>query len=270
MGPYLIRILKEDSLGRVEWIECNREGTAWIRRVACGGRWPFSRWLARNLMARERVALARLAHVPGMPRLLESTGAQYGDLVGLESPGQGMPEQDDLLVREATNGAALHQAKSLPLDFFDSLEELVLAVHAQGVCHNDLHKEQNIMVDARGYPGLIDFQLASVHGGDSRSFRTRCHEDLRHIQKHRRRYLRDGRGPEGAPMDASIQAGAGAGLRRRPLSLLWRRTGKPLYHFITRKVLRRWDGEERRESSGPWPEWTEALGSRSDNDHPAS
>ncbi|MFT4649828.1 MAG: serine/threonine protein kinase [Glaciecola sp.] len=260
MAHFSIQILKEDSLGRVEWVEQEGVGAAWIRRVACGGRWPFSGWLARRLMARERSALARLDTVPGMPRLLDSQSVEFDRIAKLSSPDRGTPQSQDLLIREATQGSALHQAKRLPMNFFDRLEELVAAVHAQGICHNDLHKEQNIMVDALGFPGLIDFQLASVHARATRAFRIRCHEDLRHIQKHRRRYLRDGRGPDGAPFEASIQAGAGAGLRRRPLSLVWRRTGKPLYHFITRRILRRWDGEERRESSGPWPEWTGPLG----------
>ncbi|MCA9001014.1 MAG: phosphotransferase, partial [Planctomycetes bacterium] len=181
------------------------------------------------------------------------------EIAALETPGQGAPRAQHVLVRHATVGQALHRATELPVNFFDRLEELVAAMHARGICHNDLHKEQNVLVDEQGYPGLIDFQLASVHAGDSRAFRVRCHEDLRHIQKHRRRYLRDGRGPEGVLVEDSIRAGAGAGLKRRPLSLVWRRTGKPLYHFITRRILRRWDGEERRESSGPWPAWTAAL-----------
>ncbi len=262
MEPFTIQILKEDSLGRVEWLQAH-DDSAMIRRVACGGRFPLSRWLARRLMARERAALLRLGEVPGLPRLLDSTDSRYDEVLDLESPGRGRPASKDLLVRHSVSGCALHQAQALPENYFDLLERLVAEVHAQGVCHNDLHKEQNIMVDAQGYPGLIDFQLASVHAGDSKSFRTRCHEDLRHVQKHRRRYLRDGRGPKGIAIEQSIGAGAGAGLRRRPLSLLWRKTGKPLYHFFTRKVLRRWDGEERRESSGPWPDWTGPLEPRS-------
>lgn len=98
MAPYTIRILKEDSLGRVEWIEREGQGTAWIRRVACGGKWPFSGWLARRLMGRERVALLRLALVPGMPRLLDSAGSLHGEVMGLASPGRGVPAAKNSLV----------------------------------------------------------------------------------------------------------------------------------------------------------------------------
>ena len=120
--------------------------------------------------------------------------------------------------------------------------------------HNDLHKEQNVLVLEDGRPALVDFQLASVHRARGRPFEARCREDLRHLQKHRRRYTRDGRGP-------SEQAtGAGAGLKRGVVARVWRVTGKPLYNLVTRRLLRTRDGEERRPSSGPWPRWEPPLG----------
>ena len=107
------------------------------------------------------------------------------------------------------------------------------------------------MLCRSGRPALIDFQLASVHLRWGRLFRSRVQDDLRHLQKHRRRYTRDGRGPAGEPE----QRGEFHGLPRTGTSALWRRTGKPLYLFVTRRLLRTRDGEERRPSSGPWPEW---------------
>ena len=44
------------------------------------------------------------------------------------------------------------------------------------------------------------------------------------------------------------------------LALLWRRTVKPLYVFVTRRVLHTRDGEIGRPSVGPWPRWTEPVG----------
>jgi hypothetical protein len=86
-------------------------------------------------------------------------------------------------------------------------------------------------------------------------------DDLRHVQKHRRRYLRDGRGPADAAPGAA--QGRGHGLRRGLIAGVWRRSGKPLYNWLTREVLHTRDGELRRPSSGPWPEWIEARGPRS-------
>ena len=235
MSQPTVSVLKEDSLGRVERVE--GEGGVVLRRVACGGRLPGSGWLARRLLVRERKALERLAGLDGFPELM----------------GPGELASKKVLLRSFVEGAPLHRAESLPEDFFERLVELMERMHRAGVCHNDLHKEQNILVDTRGLPVLIDFQLASVHATEGRGFRVRCHEDRRHLEKHRRRYLRDGRGP-----DPNWQAPER--LPRKPLSRLWRRTAKPMYQLFTRKILRRWDGEERRPSSGPWPEWTPPVG----------
>jgi RIO-like serine/threonine protein kinase len=216
-------VLKQDLFGRIE-----RAGPALVRRIVTQRRGV--RALARRLLARETRALRALAGVPGVPRLVES--------------------ERDALVRSYVEGAPLSKTDALPLDFFDHLEALVRAVHARGVCHNDLHKEQNVLVGADGRPWLIDFQLASVHRRPGWLARSRMRDDLRHVAKHRRRYTRD----------RSVSLG-----RRSGFAWVWRRVGKPVYVLLTRRVLGKWDGaEERRPSSGPWPRWTEALGPAGD------
>ena len=254
--PDDIRTLKSDALGRVERIV--HDGTVYVRRVACGGRLPGSAWLARRLLARERRALERLATLDGVPRL-------PAERVAHELPPPAGSRPGAALVRSWIDGEPLSRAEALPVDFFDRLDELVQRVHAAGVCHNDLHKEQNVLVRADGSPALVDFQLASRHArAGGASFRSRVRDDLRHVQKHRRRYTRAGRGP-GEELVAPEQQerlarGAGHGLRRTPLAWLWRRLGKPAYVFVTRRVFDAADGaEERRPSSGPWPRWTPAL-----------
>lgn len=228
-------VLKEDLLGRVERLT---EGDLdRIRRVACGSWVPFTGVVARSLCRRERRALQELEGVDGVPRL--------------DSEDSGSSRE---LLRNHLSGTPLSKTPFLPRDYFDLLDQLVATIHTLGVCHNDLHKEQNILVLPDGRPALLDFQLASVHSLRRRTFDSRCAEDLRHVQKHRRRYTRDGRG---TPDQAQ---GVGLGFRRRPIALVWRRTGKPLYNFITRKILRTQDGEERRPSTGPWPAWVDAVG----------
>jgi hypothetical protein len=225
------RVLKVDALGRVEWWPGEPPQ---VQRVACGGRLPGSAWVARRLLAREQRALRALAGLPGVPQEPQRLAA-------------------DRLARTYLEGTPLHRASALPEDFFEQLEVLVQAVHRRGVCHNDLHKEQNVLVLSDGRPGLIDFQLASVHRRASALRRSRCGDDLRHVAKHRLRYLR--RGAPKAPEERSARALP----RRSLLAGLWRRTGKPIYHWVTRALLGRRDGEERRPSSGPWPRWTEPL-----------
>jgi hypothetical protein len=246
-------VLKSDSFGRVERLG-DEEGNSLIRRVACGARLPMSGLVARYLMGRERRALAALDGVAGVPGLVQTAGALQA-----ESSNGTAPRQSEVLVREWIGGKALHHARELPVDFFDHLDGLVSELHRRGVCHNDLHKEMNVMVGEDGFPWVIDFQLASLHSHRGRTFEQRARDDLRHVQKHRRRYTRDGRGPA----SAGVRHGRGHGLRRGGVALVWRKTGKPLYNFVTRKLLRTSDGEERRPSTGPWPRWTEAVGERS-------
>lgn len=228
---------KHDQFGRVERVTI--DGADCTRRVASGSRLPFSGWIARRLLARERRALRALAGLAGIPRERDGGTAK-------------------VLVREWVAGVPLSRAGSLPVDFFENLDALVAAIHARGVCHNDLHKEANVLLGDDGFPWLIDFQLASVHARGGRSFETRRREDLRHVEKHRRRYTRHGRGPNGVE-----SSGAGAGIPRSGLARAWRRLGKPLYTAITRGVLGTRDGgDAQRPPHGPWPTWTVASGSR--------
>lgn len=249
MGEWQAELLKRDVFGSVERLSGPRG--LLVRRVARGGRVPLSDWIAGRLLARERRALAAAAGLEGLPTLAADAGAEA--LPGADGR---TPPAERVLLRSWVAGEPLHRARALPTDFFDHLDALVTALHRRGVCHNDLHKEQNIVVGEDGLPYLIDFQLASLHPRGGRAFERRCQDDLRHVHKHRRRYTRDGRGPAAA----GVEHGLGRGLRRRGLARIWRRLGKPLYEGLTRGLLGTRDGEERRPSSGPWPRWTAPVG----------
>ncbi len=242
--PQANRILKRDELGRVELLT-TPEGDV-VRRVACGCRWPGTRWVARALLRRERRALLALEGVPGVPRLLDRP-----DLVAAPSPDGTVPRAADVLLRSWQAGRPLHDTDRLPADFFALLTRIVQELHARGVCHNDLHKEPNILVGPDGRPAVIDFQLASLHPQGGRTFATRVREDLRHVAKHRRRYFtatgREDGGPDRNRAERSFVAAA------------WARFGKPPYNFVTRRVLRTRETEGRRPPGGPWPEWGPAL-----------
>lgn len=242
-GWQVERALKRDAFGRVELVR-REDGARAIRRVACGGRIPLTRFVARRLARREVRALRALEGLSGVPALVAA--------------------ESGTLLRSYVEGSALHQAEALPRDFFDRLDELVLALHARGVCHNDLHKEQNVLVARDGRPWIVDYQLASVHRRGGRLFASRAREDLRHVEKHRRRYTRDGRGPSGG----ETERGRGQGLRRSLPARAWKRGVKPVYNWLTRRVLRWSDAEARRPSSGPWPRWTEAVGPSCDGSGP--
>ena len=235
MEPEVVQVWKRDALGRVELVRS--AGGLAVRRVASGGRLPFSRRVARALLRREERALRALEGVPGVAWVLDQSRA------------------GDVLVRSFLPGTPLCLARELPRDFFERLEELVRALHERGVCHNDLHKEGNVLVGADGYPNLVDFQLASVHARRGRSFAVRAREDLRHVWKHRSLYLRALGEPDPLPREP----------RRSTLAEAWRRLGKPLYRRLARFAWLQRElaaGEARRPKGGPWPTWSAPIGPR--------
>jgi RIO-like serine/threonine protein kinase len=109
-------------------------------------------------------------------------------------------------------------------------------MHRRGVAHNDLAKEPNFLVTADGGPAIVDFQLAMVTKNRGRLFRMLAREDIRHLLKHKRTYC----------------AEALTARERRILenpswpARLWAATGKPVYLFITRRVM----GWQDREGAG--------------------
>ncbi len=248
--------LKRDAFGRVELLEHGAQ--RFVRRVACGGALVLSRRIARVLLARERRALTALAGVVGVPQLVDDF-----ELVQAPSLDGSVPRADEVVVRSYAAGEPLHRCESLPLDFFERLEDLVRVLHSRGVAHNDLHKEQNIVVGIDGRPQVIDFQLASVHSSGAAALSVRALDDLRHVAKHRRRYLRYARVvDEHFAPPRELREAPPRAPRRTGVALVWRKTGKPLYNLVTRRVLGRRDGEARRETLGPWPYWTRAVSAR--------
>jgi hypothetical protein len=235
--PQVVRVLKQDLLGRVELVRAGP--SLCVRRDVRRGGFPPARWIACALLARERAALRALAGLEGVARLCADGNAGRGTLL-----------------RSWIPGSPLSEARELPRDYFERLEELVRALHARGVCHNDLHKEGNVLVGDDGYPALVDFQLASVHPRRTRTFEVRAEEDLRHVWKHRSVYLRALGEPD--PL-------ADAPLRRSWLAATWRRLGKPLYNRLARSRALRGplaSGETRRGKDGPWPRWSAPVGPR--------
>jgi serine/threonine protein kinase len=253
--------LKHDVFGSVElvaWSDSGDPGRAPVRMIRRVVRGRFGAGLAARLLARREERALRLLRDSGATSIAASPNVPEEALAELRSlpTTRGFtPRPSDVFLRPFADGLPLHRATALPQNFFQLLEDAARELHAVGVCHNDLHKEQNIVVGTDGRPVLIDFQLATLHPGrptsglEGRWFVARCRDDLRHIQKHRRRYTRDGRGPE------EEQVPDKARIKRTGIPLVWMKTGKPLYNFVTRKVLGVRDGEDMRPSTGPWPAW---------------
>ncbi len=120
------------------------------------------RWLfARPVLRREWQALRALEHVAGVPKLLARIDA-------------------DCFVMEKCAGRALHD---LPQgaggeELLRKLDALVAQVHARGVTHGDLHRD-NILRGADGQIGLIDWATAHVYGVRPRGWKKRALEEFR-------------------------------------------------------------------------------------------
>ncbi|WP_305804160.1 serine/threonine protein kinase [Stenotrophomonas sp. YIM B06876] len=209
--------LKSDSFGRILLV--HEAGRSFVRRDLTATplwlRLP-AWWLAR----REARALQRLDGMPATPRLLAWDGRW--------------------LDRSFMAGAAMYQRP--PHDdpaYFRAARKLLQRVHRRGIAHNDLAKEANWLVLEDGSPALIDFQLAVIGAPRSRWMRLLAREDLRHLLKHKRMYCRAAL----TPVELRL-------LKRHSwVRDVWFATGKPLYRFVTRRLLH-WEDNE---GQGPKP-----------------
>lgn len=224
----LVKELKRDVFGRVELL--NGPHGCCVRRVACGNGWPGTGLVAGRLLRREARALAALVGCESVPQLLPAMQMARGELL-----------------RTYCVGEPLCSVQELPQDFFVRLRELVEALHARGVCHNDLHKENNIIVAPDGRPCVVDFQLASVHPARGSVFARRCAEDLSRVERHRCRY-------------DTLGCNRGDPVARSRMAVMWRTFVKPIYNLVTRRLLGNPIGEPRRPRGGPWPRRTPPVG----------
>src|SRR5712664_2186757 len=212
-------LLKRDVFSTVErgrFRTQDGEVEAVLRRLDSVPWWSFIP--ARHLFARERraLALARDLHVG--PELLWA-GRQA-------------------LVRGFINGVALHLAKPYgDVVYFRSAKQALRKLHRAGICHNDLAKEQNWLRGRDGRAYLTDFQLAAHFSRRSWLFRIAAYEDLRHLLKHKRRY---------AP-DALTATERRVLANKSVITRVWMATGKKVYYWVTRGLLRYTD----REGGGP-------------------
>lgn len=196
--------MKKDLFGIVELRETDAGRS--IRRDA-GEAASSLRWLARRLLAREARALAVLEGQRGFPQLISVSRT--------------------VLEREHLAGVPMQVGKPRDPAYFRAAAKLIRRMHRLGVVHNDLAKEPNFLVTPDGWPAVIDFQLAWHAPQRGRLFRVLAREDLRHLLKHKRTYC----------------PGALTARERRILETpsvparIWMRTGKPLYLFVTRRIL---------------------------------
>ena len=208
------RLLKRDLFGTVTLQMpdlTGGESEPFVRRDTRTARW-WIRLLARALARREARALERVGSLPGIPRLRAFDG--------------------HVLERDWLPGEPMQVAQPRDRAYFHAALTLLRHLHARRVVHNDLAKEPNWLVTPAG-PALVDFQLALVVKQRGRLFRALAHDDLRHLLKHKRTYL---------PHLLTARERQILATRSWP-SRAWMATGKPVYLFVTRRILR-WSDRE--------------------------
>ncbi len=199
-----IELLKKDMFGEIRQSVSGQEIVI-ERDVRTAS--PWLRWLARRLLQREAAALAALDGIDGIPDLISANR--------------------DLLTRAYLPGAPMHHARPRDPAYFAAALGLLRHMHRLGVVHNDLAKEPNILVREDGTPAFVDFQVAWFAPGRGRLFRALAGEDIRHLLKHKRSYC---------PGHLTRRE---HGILAKPswLSRAWMLTVKPVYLFITRRLI---------------------------------
>jgi RIO-like serine/threonine protein kinase len=197
-------LLKKDLFGEIRLLH-SPTGRRVLRDTSSAS--LAIRWLARSLLRREARVLAALDGVAGIPQLVET--------------------ERDRLLREYLEGQPMHRARPAEPEYFRKSAQLLRRVHGAGVVHNDLAKEPNLLVCDDGSPAFVDFQLAMVSKRRGRLFRVLAWDDLRHLLKHKRTYC-----PQHLTQrERDILATPSLPAR------LFRSTVKPVYLFITRRLL---------------------------------
>jgi RIO-like serine/threonine protein kinase len=207
------KLLKKDVFGATSLIV----GDAEIRVLRDAGQaaWPM-RPVARWLLAREARALVMLDGIDGIPALIRL--------------------QRDSLEREFIDGTPMQDGQPTDIRYFHAAARLLRRLHRRGVVHNDLAKEPNLLVRNGGGPAIIDYQLSWTSRRRNRLFRVLAREDIRHLLKHKRTYC-----PE-------LLTARERHILAHPstLSRIFMVTAKPVYLFVTRKIL----GWQDREGAG--------------------
>lgn len=233
-----VTLLKSDQFGTVERLHSTEAGESatsvelveaaaagstevvqdMVRRDTNEARW-WAKPLARTLARREVRALEAISE-----RLPQHAGRRFPRLLRWHG---------GILLRSWVEGRAMQHAKPVDPGYHRQLLSLLAQLHFQGITHNDLAKEPNLLVLPDGTPALLDLQLGRVARRRSAWFRLLAREDLRHLLKHKRTYC---------PQALTDREKRILATPSWPASL-WRKTGKPIYVFVTRRILH-WSDRE--------------------------
>lgn len=108
-------------------------------------------WIGRRLARREAGFLKQLSDLELIPQYLGE----------VESDGRKWPTA---IARKFIAGELFRRGLKVERAFFDALRQLLDEMHKRGIAYVDLHKRENIVIDAKGRPHPVDFQVALAIG----------------------------------------------------------------------------------------------------------
>ena len=145
-----VRVLKRGPWGKADVLHLAHDGTEMILKDY-SEKSALVRWFGRRQLRRERRALRRLQGIEGIPAIL------------------GEIRPNGLLLEAMPGEAITRWRRRRPEEIEPMLERLaalVTRIHERGVAHLDLRKRDNILVDERGRPSVIDFNASiAFHPG---------------------------------------------------------------------------------------------------------
>lgn len=132
--------LYEDERGRRRVVKLHRKQSAFGVPLF---------WVGLMTARREARMLRALGDLPGIPELSGPVA-----ISGVA--------QANGVAREYIEGHPLGDRERVDDAFFPALDQLLKTMHARRIAYVDLHKRENVLVDAKGRPCLFDFQIG-VH-----------------------------------------------------------------------------------------------------------
>ena len=157
-------------------------GVDWIFKDFSSRAFVVRHTVGRFLLHREVRALRRLDGIAGVPA--QAFRVDAWAMAAHFVPGRALADTPD---------------GPFSTDFLLALEALLRQVHARGVVHMDTRGGGNLLIDAGGAPGIIDFQAALFTRGMPRALRDWLEGmDLSGVYKKWRRWQPDSLGAERA------------------------------------------------------------------------
>lgn len=145
---HLVELFKHDSWAATALYE----GPAGVRRVVKLHRKSSAFglplfWVGLGTARRESRILRKLSGVPGIPPLAGPVACN------------GVVQRNGV-ARDYLEGHPLGDREAVGDDFFPTLQSLLQTMHRRRIVYVDLHKRENVLVDADGAPALFDFQIS--------------------------------------------------------------------------------------------------------------